>query len=129
MILYPTLYADPTLTINNLCHVTSSIEDWRWWGLGGLGEYNHGLGVPDDVMREIRYDAANPTEEDKKTGVLLYFLHNIPSASWERVAGVLYYMEEEKALQAVKEFMTVSPGGSSNISFESLVAIWLMLHH
>ncbi|CAI8058445.1 hypothetical protein GBAR_LOCUS31785 [Geodia barretti] len=100
---------DPTLTINNLCHVTSSIEDWRWWGLGGLGEYNHGLGVPDDVMREIRYDAANPTEEDKKTGVLLYFLHNVPSASWERVAGVLYYMEEEKALQAVKEFMTVSP--------------------
>ena len=53
------------------------------------------------------------TEEDKKTEVLLYFLFNAPMASWERVAGVLYYMKEERALQAVKQFLTVSTGMSA----------------
>ena len=53
------------------------------------------------------------TEEDKKTKMLLYFLHNAPMVSWERVAGVLYWMKEERALQAVKKFLTVSPGMSA----------------
>ena len=99
--LCPTLCADPTLTINNLRHVTSSVQN-----LYGLGDYDYGLGVPYHVLNEIRRDPAL-TEEEKKTKVLLYFLHNVPMASWERVAGVLYYMKEERA---VKEFLSVSPG-------------------
>ena len=106
-ILCPSLCADSTLTINNLCTVTSSVRDWY-----DLGNYHSGLGVPYLVRNEIR---ANPamTEEDKRTEVLLYFLRNAPMASWERVAGALYDMEEERALQAVKKFLTVSTGTSA----------------
>ena len=59
------------------------------------------------MLDEIR---ANPsmTEEDKKTKVLLYFLSNAPMASWEKVAGALYSLEKERALEAVKEFLTYS---------------------
>ena len=101
------LCADSTLTINNLRTVTSSVRDWY-----DLGNYHYGLGVPPHVLVEIR---ANPamTEEDKRTEVLLYFLRNDPMVSWERVAGVLYHMKEERALQAVKKFLTVSTGMSA----------------
>ena len=104
-ILCLSLCADSTLTINNLRTVTSSVR-YR------LGHYRHGLGVPDPVLGEIR---ANPamTEEDKKTEVLLYFLRNVPMASWERVAGALYRKKEERALQAVKRFLTDSTGTSA----------------
>ena len=105
--LCPTFCADPTLTINNLRHVTSSVQD-----LYRLGDYYSGLGVPPLVLNEIMKHPAL-TEEEKKTKVLLYFLHNVPMASWERVAGVLYSMKVKRALQAVKEFLPVSPGQSA----------------
>ena len=106
-ILCPSLCADSTLTINNLRTVTSSVRDWY-----RLGDYDYGLGVPTPVLDEI---TANPamTEEDKRTEVLLYFLRNVPMASWEMVAGALYYREEERAVQAVKKFLTVSTGTSA----------------
>ena len=106
-ILCPSLCADSTLTINNLRTVTSSVRD-----LYRLGNYHYGLGVPRLVLNEIR---ANPamTEEDKRTEVLLYFLRNVPMASWEMVAGVLYRRKEERAIQAVKKFLTVSTGTSA----------------
>ena len=106
-ILCPSLCADSTLTINNLRTVTSSVRD-----LYNLGDYNYGLGVPRLVRIEIRGNPAM-TEEDKRTEVLLYFLRNVPMASWERVAGALYSRKEERALQAVKKFLTVSTGTSA----------------
>ena len=106
-ILCPSLCADSTLTFNNLCTVTSSVRDWY-----DLGDNFHGLGVPEPVLNEF-IDNPAMTEEDKRTEVLLYFLRNVPMASWEMVAGVLYWMEEKRALQAVKEFLTVSTGTSA----------------
>ena len=106
-ILCPSLCAGSTLTINNLRTVISSVRD-----LYGLGEYTYGLGVPLRVLDEIRDNPAM-TEEDKRTEVLLYFLRNVPMASWERVAGVLYWRKKERELQAVKKFLTVSTGTSA----------------
>ena len=106
-ILCPSLCADSTLTINNLRTVTSSVRD-----LYGLGNYFYGLGVPPPVRNEIRDNPAM-TEEDKRTEILLYFFRNVPMASWEMVAGVLYRRKEERALQAVKKFLTVSTGTSA----------------
>ena len=106
-ILCPSLCVDSTLTINNLRTVTSSVRN-----LYDLGDYLYGLGVPHTVLSEI-IDNPAMTEEDKRTEVLLYFLRNVPMASWERVAGALYYMKEERALQAVKKFLTVSTGTSA----------------
>ena len=106
-ILCPSLCADSTLTINILRTVTSSLRDWYdLWG------YNYGLAVPYTVLNEIGDNPAM-TEKDKRTEVLLYFLRNFPMASWERVAGALYSMKEERALQAVKKFVTVSTGTSA----------------
>ena len=103
-ILCPSLCADSTLTINNLRTVTSSVRDWY--------DPENGLGVPLLVLDKIRANPAT-TEEVKRTEVLLYFLRNVPMASWEMVAGALYSMEEEMALQAVKKFLTVSTGTSA----------------
>ena len=61
----------------------------------------------------ISLDRTIPTEEEKKTAMLQYFMNNVPMASWEKVAGALYHMEEETALQAAKEFFTVLLGLSS----------------
>ena len=105
------LPADPTLTINNLRLVTSSVQDW--WR---LGDYYWGLGVPYDVLREISANPAILTEEDKMTAMLQYFLNNVPMASWEKVARALYWRKEEKALQAAKKFLTVSRGQSAVLS-------------
>ena len=113
-ILCPSLCADSTLTINNLRTVTSSVRDWY-----DLGNYYYGLGVPGRVLNEIRDNPAM-TEEDKRTEVLLYFLRNDPMACWERVAGALYYREEERALQAVEKFLTVSTGKSAVTSLPRL---------
>ena len=106
-ILCLSLCADSTITINNLRTVTSSVSNWY-----DLGHYDSGLGVPRLVLNKIR---ANPamTEEVKRTEVLLYFLRYVPMASWERVAGALYWRKEERALQAVKKFLTVSTGTSA----------------
>ena len=116
-VLCPTLCADSKLTINNLRTVTSSVRDWY-----RLGHYHHGLGVPTRVLDEIRDNPAM-TEEDKRTEVLLYFLRSDPMASWERVAGALYYMEVERALQAVKKFLTVSTGTYALPSCSDVIAL------
>ena len=105
------LPADPTLTINNLYLVTSSVQNWY-----GLGGYYTGLGVPLAVRDEIRDNPAILTEEDKMAAMLQYFLNNVPMASWQKVAGALYYDEEEAALQAVKKFLPVTPGQSAVLS-------------
>ena len=99
------LPADPTLTINNLRLVTSSVQDWE-----RLGHYHFGLGIPDPVLNSAIL------RKEHKTVILQYFLNNVPMASWQKIAGALYYMKEETALQAVKKFLTVSRGQSAVLS-------------
>ena len=105
------LPADPTLTINNLRFVTSSVQNWK-----RLGNYRYGLGVPTPVVNEISANRAIVTGENKMTAMLQYFLNNVPMASWQKVAGALYWRKEEKALQAAKKFLTVSRGQSAVLS-------------
>ena len=106
--MFQSLYVDPTLTITNLQQVTQSVEDWY-----SLGNYSTGLGVPQNVRDEIRDNPAYQTEEERKLYLFRYFLCNVPMASWQIVAGALHRREEERALQAVKQFLTVSPGQSA----------------
>ena len=63
------------------------------------------------MLNEI--NTAHQTEEEKKEALLLYFLHNVPMASWQRVAGVLHYKEEKTALEAVRAFAIFTPAGQS----------------
>ena len=98
--------ADPTLYYNNLHPLTASVKNWR-----GLGDYISGLGIPPAVLNEI--NTAYQTEEEKKEALLLYFLHNVPMASWQRVAGALHWMGEKTALEAVRAFTIFTPAGQS----------------
>ena len=98
--------ADPTLTIKNLCLVAASVGSWY-----ELGWYRGGLGVPEAVRNDIVTSTAYHTNKAKKEALLLYYLHNVPMASWASVAGALYCREEETALQAVKGFLKDTPAG------------------
>ena len=101
----PTPCADPTLTINNLRLVMASVKNWY-----DLGRYRGGLNVPVAVCREISISTAYQTEEEKEA-LLLYYLHTMPMASWQNVAGALHCREEVTALQAVKAFLKYTPAG------------------
>ena len=106
----PPPYADPTLTIKNLCLVTASV--WNWYYLGW---YRGGLGVPKAVRLEIDDNTTYRTEEKKKEALLLYYLHTIPMASWPNVAAALHVMQEVTALEAVKDFLKDIPAGQSSL--------------
>ena len=82
----------------------ASVEDWY-----SLGDF-YGLAVPLAARNEIRHNPELQTEDDRKRALLCYYLHNVPMASWQSVAGALYWREERRALEAVKKFLTVSAG-------------------
>ena len=105
------IIADSTLNIKNLRLVTASVENWH-----ELGHYYYGLGVPKTVLNEIYDNTAYQTIEDKKNALFLYYLHNVPMASWRNVAGALYYREEKTALKAVAAFVIFTPTGESRSS-------------
>ena len=97
--------SDGTLTTSNVCQALASVKDWH-----RLGYYASGLRVPPAVGDDIQDNRPNKTEEEKKTEMLVYYLHTVPQASWQTIAGALYYMEEVTALEAVKRFLHHTPG-------------------
>ena len=44
-------------------------------------------------VRRSSASTAYQTEEEKKEALLLYYLHTMPMASWQNVAGALHYQE------------------------------------
>ena len=68
------------------------------------------------MLTGISRNHAILTEEGKMAAMLQYFLNNVPMASWQKVAGALYWRKEETALQAAKRFLTVSRGQSAVLS-------------
>ena len=97
--------SDGTLTTSNVCQALASVKNWY-----GLGVYFGGLLVPTAVGDDIRDNQPNKTEEEKKTEMLVYYLHTMPQASWQTIAGALYYRKEVTALEAVKRFLHHTPG-------------------
>ena len=104
--MYTFFRTDPTLTIKNLCLVTSSVKNWF-----NLGDYFGGLGIPLAVRDEIRTNPTYQAEDKKKETLLLYYLHTVPTVSWQSVAGALHYRKEVTALQATKDFLKDKPAG------------------
>ena len=103
---WPVPSADPSLNINNLLLVLTTVKD-----LDTLGRFDYGLGIPHAVRDEIRNSSAYKTEEEKKEALLLYYINTVPVASWANVAGALHGMGEERALQAAKLFLQYAPAG------------------
>ena len=97
---------DGTLTTSNVCQALDSVKDWYNFGC----RYTGGLDLSLAVGKDIRDNRRNKTEEEKKTEMLVYYLHTVPQASWQTIAGALYYEGEVTALEAVKRFLHHTPG-------------------
>ncbi|CAI8040244.1 hypothetical protein GBAR_LOCUS22432, partial [Geodia barretti] len=101
-------YAEPltddSLTPHTLLPAVSSVgQFWRRdldeWGLLEV------LDVPYSVMDDIRASPSHPTEEEKRIAGLQYYLQTLPGASWEDIAGVLWFLEEHTALEEVRQHL------------------------
>ena len=114
--------SDGTLTTSNVCQALASVKDWRNLGYAG------GLGVPTAVGDDIRDNRPNKTEEEKKTEMLVYYLHTVPQASWQTIAGALYYWEEVTALEAVKRFLHHTPGQLTHDTQLSIISSCICTH-
>ena len=82
-------------------------EFWRTDGSDGLLD---GLIVPDSVMDDIMANPSYSTEEEKKIAGLQYYLQTLPGASWEDIAGTLWFMEEHTALEEVRQYLPSAHG-------------------
>ncbi|CAI8009478.1 hypothetical protein GBAR_LOCUS6350, partial [Geodia barretti] len=69
-------------------------EGLLWW-----------LGVPYSVMDDIWASPSHSTEEEKRIAGLQYYLQTVPGASWEVIAGELWYLEEHTVLEEVRQHL------------------------
>ena len=109
-------YADASFTLPNVLAAVKAVLGVET--LGGV------LEVPDTKREEARQQSAS--DEERREGLVRYFLHTHPNASWEWLGGQLQWWEgEDVALQNVK--MHIKPnefkGGSySKVSYLRSVA-------
>ena len=95
-----TLPPDLSLTPDTLLHAVSTVTDF--WGEDSL---LHWLLVPLSVQGRIRASPSYSSEDERKMKGLLYNLQTVTGASWGRIAGVLWYMEEHTALESVRPYL------------------------
>ena len=82
---------DPTLTVERVTGVMEKVEDSL--GVGSV------LGVPDSKWAEIKENYSTEREQNCAYGE--YWVNTHWGASWERLASVLYHLEEKTALEEV----------------------------
>lgn len=93
------MFADPSLTVMNICTVFSSLTEKDWKKVWSWGVLLH------DFMIESNVDRVKGNEicaED-------YIKYN-PVASWKHLATVLYEHEERTAMQLLKQFLPARKG-------------------
>ena len=70
----------------------------------GIGLLDY-LGVPLSVRGQIRHSSAYSSEEERRVAGIEYYLQTVPGASWGRVAGMLWFLGDHTALEAVRKFL------------------------
>ena len=100
---------DDSLTPHTLLPAVSSVRQfWRRddgeWGL------LERLRVHWSVMDDIRASPSHSTEEEKRIAGLQYYLQTVPGASWEDIAGELWYLEKHTALEEVRQHLPSTYG-------------------
>ena len=80
----------PTFTYFNVLSSVQTVKNWD-----ELGKY---LQVPSHKRQKNKDIMVN------------YFVTSVPNASWEKLAGALYYYGEENALKKVKTYFQRKPG-------------------
>ena len=94
------LSPDPTLTVEA---VAAALQTVRYWEVVAGW-----LGVPVPIRHSI--SASHSTDEDRNKALAEYFISTLHAPSWSTLAGVLYYEEEEAALQAVSSHLQREDG-------------------
>ena len=61
------------------------------------------LGVPDSKLQEISQQSS--TKREKCLALGDYWVNTDPEASWEKLAMVLYWRREERALAVTKQYL------------------------
>ena len=69
-----------------------------------------GLHVPESIRENI--DAECSSDEEKMSAVINYVVTIVPDITWEKIAAGLYEEDEEKAVERVKPYLHILPGGS-----------------
>ena len=90
--------AEPTLTYENVLEVLQSVPAKKWDDLA------FALQIPiskrDQIEKQFR------TPEQRREALVTYWLQVGPNASWEMLAGALYFWEKyAKAVEATKDYL------------------------
>ena len=97
-------HSDPSLTPHNVHQVMEVVRQETWIDVG------MGLPVPSPILNKI--DAECSSDDAKMSAVANYVVTIIPYITWEDIAVALYEEDEEKAVERVKPYLHVIPGGS-----------------
>ena len=100
---------DNDLTPYTLSRAISSVR--TIWGSGLLSYFD----IPLWVQSKIRFSPSYPSEDEKIKAALQYALQTLPGMSWTRIAGVLWFMEEYKALETVRQYLPHKPGNYTDV--------------
>ena len=79
------------------------------------------LSVPYHILNKINAECSSDAE--KMSAVVNYAVTTIPGITWEDIAAALYKEDEEKAMQRVKPYLHIIPGGSCFIILYTDTAI------
>ena len=96
---------DITLTAHAVSLTVSTVRSF--WHVNGLLYY---LDVPGSVRSKLSNSQSYSSEDEKRMAGLQYYLQTVPAASWGRIASVLWYMGEHKALETVRQHLPHKPG-------------------
>ena len=83
-------------------------EVGHWWEVG------MNLGVADSKLQKINQQSS--TEREKRLALGDYWVNTDPDASWERLAWVLYWWREERALAVTKQYLQQQQGECTQLS-------------
>ena len=91
--------SDASLTLPK---VLAALRTVHVWGLGDV------LEVPNTKMNEVRQQSAS--DEERREGLVKYYMDTSPNASWEDLGGKLLSWGEEAAMEEVKVHIKPTQG-------------------
>ena len=66
--------------------------------------------MPSSILDKI--DVECSSDDEKMSAVVNYVVTIIPGITWEAIAAALYEEDEEEAVERVKPYIHIIPGGS-----------------
>ena len=111
---------DATLTPRAVSLAVSTVRNF--WG-GGLLDY---LGVPRSVMDQITASKLYASEDEKRMAGLQYYLQTVPGALWGRIASALWWMEEQTALETVRQYLPHKPGENIMVTAMYMLRMYIV---